>query len=46
MKKKWKTNSPSVLENLVLELQPTHGKKGKGSTIPTKETTSTPMRKE
>jgi hypothetical protein len=39
--KKRRKNSPLVIESLVFELQPTHGKEGRGSTIPTKETRTT-----
>jgi len=35
-----------VIESLVFELQPTHGKEGRGSTIPTKETRATTTQEE
>jgi hypothetical protein len=44
--KNWKQKSPLVLENLMLEFQPTHGKKGRGSTIITKETRTIVMQEE
>lgn len=34
-------NSLLVIESLVFKLQPTHGKEGRRSTIPTKETRAT-----
>ncbi len=39
-------NSPLVIESLVFDLWPTHGKEGRGSTIPTKETRATTTQQE
>jgi hypothetical protein len=36
-----KKDSPLVIKSLMFELQPTHGKVGRRSTIPTKETKAT-----
>jgi hypothetical protein len=46
MKKMGKKISPLVIKGLVSELRPTHEKKGRGSTIPTKEAIPTPSQKE